>query len=251
MNRMQPKQVRQPTKQDANYSVEWARYGQASAPHHVLFAPLHYEPAYAYPLVVWLHGPRDNEHQLKRVMPNLSMRNYVATAPRGTVEIRLATETLGYRWEQSESHIQTAEHAVMAAIDGAQEKFNIAPQRIFLAGFGCGGTMAYRIAANHPGQFAGALSLGGGFPTGHRPLRNLNDMRRLPLFLACGTESRHYSPDDVCRDLRLFHSAGLSVTVRQYPCGDELTTLMLGDMNRWIMEQFCPTASTVGTESSR
>ena len=55
--------------------------------------------------------------------------------------------------------------------------------------------------------------------------------------------SRSYPAAQVCNELRLFHSAGLCVTLRQYPCGDELTTLMLADMNRWIMEQVCPSAA--------
>ena len=35
----------------------------------------------------------------------------------------------------------------------------------------------------------------------------------------------------------LFHAAGMSVTLRQYPCGDELTTQMLRDLDVWLMEQ--------------
>src|SRR4051794_19841644 len=50
-----------------------------------VFAPLHYESNYAYPLLVWLHGPGDDESQLKRIMPLISMRNYVGVGPRGTV----------------------------------------------------------------------------------------------------------------------------------------------------------------------
>ena len=48
---------------------------------HATFGPQHYEPQYAYPLIVWLHGRGDDERQLLRVMPHVSMRNYVAVAP--------------------------------------------------------------------------------------------------------------------------------------------------------------------------
>jgi len=41
----------------------------------------------------------------------------------------------------------------------------------------------------------------------------------------------------VCDELSLFHAAGMSVTVRQYPCPDELTTQMLRDLDVWLMEQ--------------
>jgi hypothetical protein len=40
--------------------------------------------------------------------------------------------------------------------------------------------------------------------------------------------------------LRLLHTAGLSVTLRQCPCGHELLPQMLADVNRWIMEQINP-----------
>ena len=35
-------------------------------------------------------------------------------------------------------------------------------------------------------------------------------------------------------------AAGCTVALRQYPCGDDLTTTMLADLNRWIMEVVCP-----------
>jgi phospholipase/carboxylesterase len=46
-------------------------------------------------------------------------------------------------------------------------------------------------------------------------------------------------------DLRLLHSAGFSLALRQYPGDDELTTAMLSDMDRWMMERISATAATV------
>ena len=48
------------------------------------FAPIHYEERYAYPLLVWLHGDAGSEQELREIMPLVSMRNYVAIAPRGS-----------------------------------------------------------------------------------------------------------------------------------------------------------------------
>jgi phospholipase/carboxylesterase len=97
--------------------------------------------------------------------------------------------------------------------------------------------MAFRLAMNHPQLFAGALSLGGAFPVGDTPFRNLADARRVPLFLAVGRDSTQYGSEAVCQDLRLLHSAGMSITLRQYPCGHELAPQMLTDVDRWIIEQ--------------
>ncbi len=217
---------------------------QGSAP-HALFTPMHYEPNYAYPLLVWLHGPGGDERQLKRIIPHVSLRNYVGVAPRGTS--RCAQGRLGqggYDWPQTHQDFVQAEARVFDALQAASLQMNISPTRIFLAGFDTGGTLALRLAMLHPSRFAGVLSLGGRFPTARAPLSRLNHARQVPLFMATGRDSAEYPPEDVCADLRLFHSAGMSVALRQYPCGHEISTLMLGDVDRWIMEQIAGVPET-------
>lgn len=215
------------------------------------FVPMHYEAGYAYPLIVWLHGRGGNERQLMRVMPMVSMRNYVAVAPRGTSPpegkgaIREAFE-----WRQTEEHIQEAEQRVFDAIESARRKLHIARQRTFLAGFGCGGTMGLRVAMDHPGHFAGVVSFAGAFPHGRAPFGRLAEVRRLPLLLAVGRDSRLYPSAKVCADLRLLHTAGLSITLRQYPGGDEISPHMLADMDRWIIDQIT-SAPNPATASDR
>ncbi len=206
-----------------------------------MFAPLHYESTYAYPLIVWLHGPEGNERQLKRIMPLVSMRNYVGAAPRGTA--RAASHHHAFDWRQSEEDIALAEQRVLDAIAWARNRFHLASQRVFLAGPGTGGTMALRIALENPHVFAGACSIGGPLPRGGRPLKRLQDVRRLALLLATSRDSTHYPVAHVARDLRLLHTAGMGVMVRQYPCGDELTTCMLSDLDRWIMDHISATAA--------
>ena len=38
------------------------------------------------------------------------------------------------------------------------------------------------------------------------------------------------------------HAAGMSLSVRQYPGGDELDLQLLGDVNRWMMELVNPSS---------
>jgi phospholipase/carboxylesterase len=214
---------------------------------HTLFVPMHYERNYAYPLLVWLHGPSDDERQLQRVMPLVSMRNYVGVGPRGCCSAGRGSD--GFRWAQTDDAILAAEYSVFECIESACEKFNIARSRIFLAGYECGGTMAFRVALRNPQKFAGALSVCGPFPDGNMPLRNLEQVRRVPLFIAHGRDARKYTVECICQELRLFHAAGLSATLRQYPCGDELTTTMLHDMDVWIMEHVTGVVSSSGDEA--
>lgn len=239
-----------------------------SAHPHVLFSPLHYERGYAYPLLVWLHGAGGDERQVMRIMPMLSMRNYVAIAPQG--QGRIIREDKGdtsdsasrseqgrqsldvasilhgeirpkitYDWRDTDEGLTEAEQRIFECMSLAKQRNNIAPQRIFLAGFGTGGTMALRLALLYPDCFAGVISLGGAFPSGRNVLHRWAATRNLAMFLGVGQTSTTFTPDDVCDSLRLFHTAGVPVTIREYPCGQELTPAMFQDLNRWMMEIVC------------
>jgi len=210
-----------------------------------IFAPLHYEPNYAYPMLVWLHGPGDDENQLKRIMPLVSLRNYVGLSIRGTMAMPSQGRKQGYTWSGSVGHIAEAEQRLFDAIELARSRFHVAPGRIFLGGYDAGGTMAFRLALRHPRSFGGVLSIGGEFPRGDTPLRWLEDVRQLPVFMAYGRDSTSFNEAKVCEALRLFHVARMKVNLRQYPCPQQLTTVMLEDMDRWIMEQVTGVASTV------
>ncbi len=223
-------------------TADWCAAGTISSADgdcpHAVFAPLHYEPNYAYPLLVWLHGGGDSERQLRRIMPAVSLRNYVAVAPQGTLSVpRKNNPGNGYRWVQTPEHVAQAEQRVLASIAAAQLRFHIRPDRIFLAGYECGGTMAFRIGTEHADRFAGLVSLSGPFPTQGTPLAKLDVVRELPLFVAACREGKYYPTEQVCDNLRLFHSAGMSITLREYPGEDGLTPQMLADIDRWIMEQ--------------
>lgn len=214
----------------AELQSQWTLDPPATSSAYQLFVPLHYERGYAYPLIVWLHGTGDDERQIDRVLPLISMRNYVGAAPSAP-----GPKPPGQAWSEDPASVVEAERRIDRVIESAESRLNIHPRRIFLAGYADGGSMAWRIALRRPLDFAGAISLGGPFPRGLSPLAAVNEARALPLMLLYGSEGRRYGEGSVCQDLRLLHSAGLDVAARQYPCGDELTTGMLSDVDRWVM----------------
>ncbi|MDB4533423.1 hypothetical protein N9242_01025 [Vicingaceae bacterium] len=199
---------------------------------HTVFVPLHYERNYSYPLVVWLHANGEDSQAMLRMMPDLSIRNYVAFAP----EAPVSGECGGYSWRNDVDSIYAGEQSVYETIDDACSRLNIASERIFLIGSGAGGTMAFRVAFQRPELFAGVLSLNGALPSGETPLSRLNACRRLPVFWAHCRKDESFSEESLCNQLRLLHIAGFAVTLRQYPCGLELMPQILGDSNSWIME---------------
>jgi phospholipase/carboxylesterase len=218
--------------------VEWtwseAAPTPAASPTTATFAPLAYESGYQYPLVVWLHSDGADEGSLPEVMKHISLRNFVAVAPRGV-------EALddGYGWSQHTDGIDAAEDTVFESIDSTLNRFSVHPRRVFLVGAGSGGAMAMRIALRHPDRFAGVATLDGALPAGDALLCRVNEARSLPLLLSACKESVEYPESRMCRDLSLLHSAGCRVAIRQYPGRDDLTTVMLADVNRWAMEIVC------------
>jgi len=196
---------------------------------HARFIPVHYEPNYAYPLIIWLHGCGGCERDLWKMMPLIS--NYVAIAPYGfPIEANVAG------WPETSEGISYAQYAVDECIEYAQDHFNVATNKVFVAGMDDGGTMAVRLGLLNPEKFAGALSVGGGVPRGHAPLRNLKRARRQEVWLGeCVNEDPVY---ESCADvLRLFHSAGISVVLRHYLGESGVYAKLFSDMNCWIMDR--------------
>ncbi|MGQ9822233.1 MAG: alpha/beta hydrolase [Thermogutta sp.] len=200
-----------------------------------VLAPLHYEPNYAYPLLIWLHGHGGcDERQLLYVMPLVNLQNFVAVAPRG---FALDGEGAGgWDWPQTPECIEEAECRVDDAISGSLRRFRIARHRVFIAGFGAGGTMALRLAWRRPRRFAGAISLCGAAPRGMRPIADYFGAREVPVLIAVGRDDEEYTPVQACDDLRFLHTVGINIVLRQYPCAREMPAEMLGDVNRWLID---------------
>ncbi len=197
-----------------------------------IFLPLHYEKNYSYPLIIWLHDDGASQHQLPDVMFDISIRNYMAVAPRGPEKDWGA----GYCWPQTSQCVHQSMCSVMAAIDEVRGRFNISNERIYIAGIGNGGTMAFRLGCLQPEVFAGVISLNGRFPEDEAPLSQYRMCRELPVFWAHARKSETFVEADLCEQLRLLHIAGFSLTLRQYPCGDDMMPQVLNDVNVWIMD---------------
>jgi len=220
------------------FELSLASHDTCHETRHVLFSPLHYEAGYAYPLLIWLHGHgKSDERQLLKVMPTISMRNFVAIAPRGLPEGPAHSDQLDDQlgWPNSEETFFETQKRVFDSLAIARDKCHIHPKRVYLVGYNEGGTMAFQIGMRFPESFAGVVSLGGDFPQGN--LGKLHAIRKLPCLLSVGRESRELPMHKIARNMSLFHTAGMSVTVRQYPGANELSVAMLEDVNRWIMER--------------
>ena len=233
---------------------------RASSFHHIVASPVHYEANFAYPLLVWLHDSNKSEQEVFEVVPKISTQNYVAVAPRGLLgsKKRVARSFINGKlveekcwvepsneWPETYEAVSEAENLVFDSIAEARAKYNVNPRRVFLLGRGTGGAMALRVAMRNPREFAGVVSIDGALPNSDSlPLRNWRSLRDLPVLLTAGDARSEIAPRLDPDLLRLYHTAGLTVLVRQYneddksPVGQrERMDAILADVNRWIMER--------------
>ncbi|MEO1530393.1 MAG: alpha/beta hydrolase-fold protein [Planctomycetota bacterium] len=202
---------------------------------HTVFVPMHYEPNYQYPLLVWLHSDGFNENQVCHVIPHISTRNYLAVGVRATQ----ATDAAGhrFRWHESGSGLAAAERGVWDAIERAREEYNVHSDRIVLAGYQRGGAMALRIALRHPDFFSAAISLGGNLGSLCSMGLDVNQLRerRLPMLWQWSLQSSTYDEARLVEEIKSAMDLRARLEIRQYRNDDEMNTAVLSDLNQWIM----------------
>jgi phospholipase/carboxylesterase len=222
------------------------------------YLPLRYEAKYAYPLIVWLHDEQSDHRQLLEVMPHLSLQNYVAVAVRGLRRSEASALKLNqvagkkstgpaarFGWPASDASegvggtgfdpVSESLRRIDDLIDATQSRYNIHADRIFIAGYRSGGTMAIRAALAQPQRFAGALNFCGDWPQAQRLLAQWHAAQQLQLFWTIGRDCPRHREDRLSDHIRAIHAARLKLELRQYSIDDSLATTMLQDANAWIM----------------
>jgi phospholipase/carboxylesterase len=201
------------------------------------FLPTGYEPNYAYPLLVFFHGQGSNEEQILKLAPRLSRRNYVCIGLRGPIS--LGTNPQGqqaYSWGHEGRCDSLIEDYVLRAIEQTRRNYHVHSERIYLAGFCEGATLAYRLGLTFPEKFGGAISLNGAMPRCGAPLLRVPVIRSLRVLIGHGIANAFVPLASARRDCRLLYSAGVTVRMHTYPTTHRLHPDMLRDVNRWVME---------------
>lgn len=205
----------------------------------VTFLPKGYEPNYPYPLVVFFHGHGSSEEQLEQVAPLLSRRNYVCIALRGPEQVQDRSDGRpGYCWGLEHGRAGTElEDYILSAIEQTRRTYHIHSERIYLAGFCEGATLAYSLALSMPERFAGIIALNGCMPRRGGPLLRPQNVRHLRVLIGHGIANAVVPSTLAKSDYRVLYNAGLAVRFRTYPATHRIHPDMLKDVNRWIIEK--------------
>jgi phospholipase/carboxylesterase len=199
------------------------------------FLPTGYEPRYPYPLLVFFHGLGGNEEQILRLAPRLSRRNHISIGLRGPVLLGPRRDgRLGYGWGDG-SHDELVEDYLLRAVEQTRRHYHVHSERIYLAGFAEGATLAYRLALTFPEKVGGVISLNGAMPRQGGPLFRLPEIRQLRVFIGHGIANSIVPLSLPQRDFRVLYAAGVHVSMHTYPSTHKLHPDMLRDVNRWII----------------
>ncbi len=193
-----------------------------------LFIPEHYEPKYAYPLLVWLTED-DRPGQLAEVMPDISTRNFFGLA--------FPVPSMPHGGEEPAP--QGVLDALKAAVLEVRRRFHIHSERIYLAGIDAGAAWALDLVLQKPEWFGGAVVLSGRVPSVRQALSDFANLQGKRVLLGSQKGANNGSVDALQQTGKLLHSAGLNVETRVFDTDAQSPQRMLSDVNRWIMEGLC------------
>jgi len=228
------------------------------------FVPRQYEPNYAYPLLVLLHGRGGDEDQLIRAMPALSRQNYVGLGLRGPAPVLKRERLIGHSWgpefevperssfrqapplaesdrfrramaEPELDPITRLEDGVFASVRETRSLLHVHSERIFLVGCGEGAAAAYRLGLSFPDRFAGVVAINGWLPGDFRPLARYHACRDFPVLVVHGAWNARVPLSRARREVATLRAAGVRVAFQSYPCNHKLNPDMLADVDSWLM----------------
>jgi hypothetical protein len=144
---------------------------------YLLQLPSDYSHGRPYPVLLVLHHEGEKAHDMLERWSNLAEKNgYILAAPEWLPGFR-APEDFTYR-----------EHAaVLATLQDLRRRFQVDSDRIFLAGYGKGGDLAYEVGLSHPDLFAGVIPIAA-FP-GSFPYHYRHNGQYLPFYVVNGDRS--------------------------------------------------------------
>jgi phospholipase/carboxylesterase len=199
---------------------------------HRICLPEHYEAGYSYPLIVWLHDEGCDADEVDDVLPRISERNYLGVALQGNVVC-----SIGRGWSSASDRLTQILSNLDDVVAGVEDRFRIHAGRMYLAGFGAGGTLAWEILLRQPKRWAGAICLSGHFPKIDHPLALFRELQQRRLLVSTGLDCPAEQVTDLINSGRLMYSAGLEVGTRMYDTGCKTPTdKMLRDVDRWVMD---------------
>lgn len=203
-----------PAKGTAGVGLAPAPAVPVSEPAEHVYRPDHYEPNYAYPLLVWLTGDEMPGMSLRSLMRHVSERNCFGLA------VRPGAGLLA--------------ESIFEAVTTLRRQYHIHSERIYLAGQAEQAALALDLGLARPEWFAGIVALSPDLGGKLARLARFDDVHGKRIFL--GTSETSPKMDEARRTRRLLWTAGMSVHAVTYDSLAGAEAGILRDINRWMIE---------------
>lgn len=136
------------------------------------------------------------------VLPNVKEEPKDGMAPWAALAARHGYVLVAPKWAdllQASYQFTSKEHdAVLTVLRDVRRRVNVDSERVFLAGFDQGGTLAYDLGMSHPDLFAGVVTICG------RPSKIMNTYKYNAQYLPFYVIDGQYSPDNTGDNRTLF-----------------------------------------------
>ena len=190
---------------------------ESSLAAHGVFVPEHYEPNYAYPLIVCVAPGFGSDGRLRRLMRMVSERNYFGVSLPVT-------------------DVDHAEQDLFETFLRLRRRYHLHTERVYLLGSGTGGTQALQIGLRQPDWFAGIAAISATWPETPRLLARYDDLRGKRVLLGIGAGDSAAVVADGLYMRQLLWGAGMHVTALAAPGGQHADRSLLREVDRWIMQ---------------
>ncbi|MBM79476.1 MAG: hypothetical protein CMJ78_02635 [Planctomycetaceae bacterium] len=198
-----------------------------------VFLPENYEPNYAYPLVVWMTDSQRDTRRLMDMMPKISKQNYLGITVESKIE---QSSSVDASWANAATLAGPLQETLLERVRQVRSEYHVHSERIYLAGFEAGGTLAIQMLLHRPDWYGGAIAFAPEFPSNNKVLANFQQLQRKRLMIGMSAQHRSQSIAETVDAGRILYSAGMEVATRIYDSLDEAPQNMMSDLNHWLMD---------------
>ena len=195
-------------------------------------------------ILYFMHGYTENISYYKNHVIDQFGDNYVTIILQAPYEVSLASGT--FSWFDvdissgdtifNDNHLNESLEKILFSMDKIIKKEKIIPARIFIGGFSQGGTMACKIALEHPDAVDGFIVHNTKLPNVYQLKKNKFKYKKLKGLVINGKYDKILDPINSKQIANTFLRLGTNMQSTELDVGHEFPKLSREIINKWIVQ---------------
>ena len=197
-------------------------------------------------VLYFMHGYTENLSYYKNHVIDQFGDNYVTIILQAPYEVSLASGT--FSWFDfdvsntdtvfNKNHLNNSLEKILLSMDKIIKKEKISPARIFIGGFSQGGTMACKLALEHPDAVDGFIVHNTKLPNVYEIRADKIDYKTLKGLVISGKNDKILDPINSKQITNTFLRLGASIQTTELDIGHEFPKLSRDKINDWIVQDY-------------